>query len=384
MVDVVAAVVKAKGEPFQIEQVQLDEPREDEVLVRIVGTGVCHTDLICRDQWYPVPLPAVLGHEGAGVVERVGSRVRKVKPGDHVVLSFVACGTCRACIEGAPAYCATLYDLNFSGLRPDGTSGLHGADGPIHGHFFGQSSFASHALAFERNVVKVPDDAPLELLGPLGCGIQTGAGAVLNTLHPRAGTSIAVFGVGSVGMAALMAARVAGCTTIIAVDLKPARLALARELGATHAIDPTTTDSVEAIGDITGGGVDFSLETTASPKVFRQAVDCLALRGVCGLIGAAALGTEVSLDMNTVLFGRTVRGVIEGDSIPDVFIPQLVELHRQGRFPVDRLVTEYQLSEINEAAEASLSGAAVKPVLRVPTSGANGVATPTAAAVSGA
>jgi aryl-alcohol dehydrogenase len=382
MVDVVAAVATAKGEPFRIEQLQLDEPREDEVLVRIVGTGVCHTDLICRDQWYPVPLPAVLGHEGSGIVERVGSRVRKVKPGDHVVLSFVACGSCRACIQGAPAYCATLYDLNFSGFRPDGSTALHGAGGPIHGHFFGQSSFASHALAFERNVVKVPDDAPLELLGPLGCGIQTGAGAVLNTLHPRAGTSIVVFGVGSVGMAALMAARVAGCTTIIGVDLKPGRLALARELGATHTIDPTTADSVEAIRDITGGGADFSLETTASPTVFRQAVDCLAQRGVCGLIGAAALGTEVSLDMNTVLFGRTVRGVIEGDSVPDIFIPQLVELLRQGRFPLDRLVTEYQLSEINEAAEASLSGAAVKPVLRVPVAGENGLAKPRATAVS--
>jgi aryl-alcohol dehydrogenase len=312
-----------------------------------------------------VPLPAVFGHEGAGIVERVGARVRKVSPGDHVVITFVSCGTCKACLQGAPTYCATLYDLNFSGFRSDGSSGMHTANGPIHGHFFGQSSFATHALAYERNVVKVPDDAPLELLGPLGCGIQTGAGAVLNGLHPRAGTSIAVFGVGSVGMSSLMAARVAGCTTIIAVDLKPGRLALARDLGATHTIDPAAADSVEAIRDLTGGGVDFSLETTASPKVFRAAVDCLALRGVCGLIGAAALGTEVTLDMNTVLFGRTVRGVIEGDSVPDIFIPQLVELHRQGRFPLDRLVTEFPLSEINEAAEASLSGAALKPVLRV-------------------
>jgi aryl-alcohol dehydrogenase len=365
MVEVEAAVVKAKGEPFQIEHAQLDEPREDEVLVRIMGTGVCHTDLICRDQWYPVPLPAVFGHEGAGIVERVGARVRKVKPGDHVVLTFVSCGTCKACLQGAPAYCSTLYDLNFSGFRPDGSSGMHTSNGPVHGHFFGQSSFATHALAYERNVVKVPDEAPLELLGPLGCGIQTGAGAVLNSLHPKAGMSIAVFGVGSVGMSALMAARVAGCTTIIAVDLKPGRLRLARELGATHIVDPSASDSVEAIMDITRGGVDFSLETTASPKVFRAAVDCLAVRGICGLIGAAALGTEVALDMNTILFGRTVRGIIEGDSVPDIFIPQLVELFQQGRFPLDRLVTQYTLSQINEAAEASLSGAALKPVLRI-------------------
>src|SRR5438309_488089 len=262
MVDVVAAVVKAKGEPFKIEQVQLDEPRADEVLVKVVGTGVCHTDLICRDQWYPVPLPAVLGHEGSGVVEAVGSAVTKVQPGDHVVLSFVSCGECVACKEGAPAYCGGLYDLNFSGLRPDKTTALSSGGSPVHGHFFGQSSFATYALAYERNVVKVDRTAPLELLGPLGCGIQTGAGAVLNSLHPDAGSSIVVFGVGSVGLAAVMAAHVAGCTTIVAVDLKPSRLEAAKRVGATHVIDPSSTargsggvpqnDSVvEAIQDIT-------------------------------------------------------------------------------------------------------------------------------------
>lgn len=362
--EITAAVARQASQPFEIEQLELAEPRADEVLVRIVGVGLCHTDLICRDQWYPVPLPAVLGHEGAGVVEAVGAAVRKVKPGDHVVLSFVSCGECVACKEGAPAYCAGLYDLNFSGGRPDTTTALSVGGGPVHSHFFGQSSFATYAVAYERNVVPVDRTAPLELLGPLGCGIQTGAGAVLNSLHPHAGSSIVVFGVGSVGLAAVMAAHVVGCTKIVAVDLKPSRLEAAQQVGATHTIDPGATDNVvEAIQDITGGGAHFSLETTASPKVFRQAVDCLAQRGVCGLIGAAALGTEASFDMNTILFGRTIRGIIEGDSIPDLFIPKLVELILQGRFPLDKIVTQYPLAKINTAADDSLDGTAIKPVL---------------------
>jgi len=362
--EITAAVARKPSEPFEIEHLDLTEPRPDEVLVKVVGTGLCHTDLICRDQWYPVPLPAVLGHEGAGVVEAVGSAVRKVKPGDHVVMSFVSCGECVACKEGAPAYCTGLYDLNFSGFRPDQTTAISDGGSPVHGHFFGQSSFADHALAYERNVVKVDRGAPLELLGPLGCGIQTGAGAVLNSLHPHAGSSIVVFGVGSVGLAAIMAAHVVGCTTIIAVDLKASRLEAAKRVGATHALDPASTDNiVEAVQDLTGGGVHYSLETTASPKVFRQAVDCLAQRGVCGLIGAAALGTEASFDMNTILFGRTVKGIIEGDSIPDLFIPKLVDLILQDRFPLAEIVTQYPLAEINTAADHSLDGTAVKPVL---------------------
>jgi len=366
MVNATAAVVREKSRPFVIEEVELEEPRADEVLVRIVGAGVCHTDLIVRDQWYPVPLPAVLGHEGAGIVERVGAGVTRVQPGDRVGLSYHSCGRCRNCIIGKPTYCLDFYNHNFLGTRPDGTNAYHKDGQEIHGHFFAQSSFATYALANERSVVKVRDDVPIELVGPLGCGIQTGAGGVLNSLHPPAGSSIAVFGTGTLGMAAIMAARVAGCTTIIGIDVKPNRLELARELGATHVIDATGADTVEEIRRITGGGADFTVETTANPRVFRQAVDSLTLLGVCGLIGAAALGTEASFDMNTILFGRTIRGIIEGDSVPDVFIPQLLELYVQGRFPYDRLVRFYDLDEINKAAEDSESGEVLKPVLRMP------------------
>ena len=364
---VTAAIVHEEAQPFSVEDLELEEPRADEVLVRIVATGMCHTDVIVRDQWYPVPLPAVLGHEGAGVVERAGEGVIKVQPGDHVVLSFASCGECPNCLSGWPTYCLNFYDQNFGGSRPDGSNALSKEGDAVHGRFFGQSSFASYAVAAERSVVKVREDVPLEMLGPLGCGVQTGAGSVLNTLRPEAGSSIVVFGTGAVGMSAIMAAAIAGCTTIIGIDVKLSRLELARELGATHTINGAETDVIEEIGGITGGGANYSLETTAVPAVFRQAVDCLAPIGVCGLVGAAPLGTEASLDMNNILIpGRTVRGIVEGDSVPDIFIPRLIELYDKGRFPFDRLIEFYDLQEINQAASDAEEGTTIKPVIQMP------------------
>ncbi|GKQ35975.1 aryl-alcohol dehydrogenase [Streptomyces sp. A012304] len=314
---VTAAVTPSQGAPFELQQLELEAPRPGEILVRAVATGICHTDLIVRDQWYPVPLPAVLGHEGAGVVEAVGEGVTSVAPGDHVIMTYNACGTCRLCVQGRPAYCDHAFSVNFAGSRPDGSLTLRRGDAGIHGAFFGQSSFATHALTGERNVVKVDPTVPLTLLGPLGCGIQTGAGGVLNSLRPQAGSSIAVFGTGTVGMSAVMASVVAGCTTIIAVDLNEQRLELAEELGATHTINPAESDTVQRIQKLTGGmGVDFTVETTASPTVLRQAVDSLNHGGTCGHIGAAAIGTEVSLDMHGLLFGRSLRGIIQGTASP--------------------------------------------------------------------
>ena len=330
----------------------------------MVGAGICHTDLIVRDQYYPVPLPAVLGHEGCGVVEQVGARVTKVQPGDHVVLTYLSCGACMNCQRGRPVYCLSLFPLNFGGARADGSATLQCRGNVIQGAFFSQSSFGTYALATDRNVVKVRKDVALELLGPLGCGIQTGAGAVMNALRPEVGSSLVVFGSGSVGLSAIMAARVVGCTVIIAVDVKPARLALARELGATHTVNAGELDAVEEIRRITGGGVMYSLELTGTPRVLRQAVDVLIPTGVCGVIGAPPMGTEVSLDINTILLGRTVRGIIEGDSVPDLFIPQLIDLYSQGRFPFDRLLTFYPFEQINQAAAASERGEAIKPLLQ--------------------
>ena len=359
------AVIFEPSGKFNIENLTIDDPRDTEVLVRIVATGICHTDLAGRDQHIPVPLPSVLGHEGAGVVEKVGPRVTKVSPGDHVALSWTCCGTCPSCKSGNDPYCENFLPLNFGGARPDGSTTLKKGDQVIHGSFFGQSSFAELALADERNVVKVPQDIPLEILGPLGCGIMTGAGAVMNSLRPKPGSAVAVFGIGPVGISAVLAALVCGCTTVIAVDIHKERLEKAKEFGATHTINASETDPVEAILDITGGGPEFSLECVGNPAVLRQAVDCLPLLGVCGLLGVVPPGTEVALDMDKIMNGRTVRGIIEGDAIPDLFIPKLIELYRQGRFPFDKMITFYPFADIEKAVEDMEKGRVIKPVLRM-------------------
>jgi aryl-alcohol dehydrogenase len=361
-----AAVVFETSGDFSIEQLELSDPNDDEVLVRIVGTGICHTDLAARDMHLPIPSPpSVFGHEGAGVVEKVGARVTKVKPGDHVVLAWDYCGACTSCKAGKELYCLNFFLHNFHGARPDGTTTLRKGDQVIHGSFFCQSSFADFALANERNVVKVREDVPLEILGPMGCGVMTGAGAVMNSLQPRPGASIAVFGVGNVGMSAVLAAVVCGCTTIIAVDIHSDRLEMAKEFGATHTVNAGEVDPVEAIRDMTGGGADFSLECVGNPKVLRQAVDVLPRLGVCGLLGVVPPGTEVALDMDLLMNGRAVKGILGGDAIPDLFIPKLIELYSQGRFPFDRLITFYPFDEINQAVEDMEAGHVMKPVLRM-------------------
>ncbi len=366
--EIKAAVVREKGGTFNLETLTLEEPRRDEVLVKIVAAGMCHTDMVARDKVYDVPHPIVLGHEGAGVVESVGADVLKVAPGDPVVLSYMSCGRCKPCYLGKPFNCANAYPLCFGGARLDGSTATRDADGKrVHDHFFGQSSFGAFALANVRNVVKVPKDAPLELLGPLGCGIQTGAGAVMNALKVRSGASFVVFGAGAVGLSAVMAARIVGATTIIAADVVPSRLETAKELGATHVINSREQDPVAAIKEITGGsGADFSLEATGRPDVLRQAIDALGSLGACGIVGAAPLGAEASFDINDVMLpGKSIQGIIEGSSIIEIFIPQLVELHRQGRFPFDKLVKFYDFDQINQAAEDSEKGGTIKPIIRM-------------------
>lgn len=365
--EIAAAVTKEEGGAFEVEQVELENPQANEVLVRVAGAGICHTDLIVRDQLYPTPLPAVLGHEGSGVVESVGEAVTSVEPGDHVVMSYDFDGTCRSCRDGHPAYCEDFFAHNFGGARPeDGTSPLSMDGESISGRFFGQSSFATHSIATERNVVRVDDDVPLELLGPLGCGVQTGAGGVINSLDPQAGSSIAIFGAGSVGLSSVMAANLKGCTDIIAVDLKDNRLGMAEELGATATVNPDDVeDIVERVQELTGGGPNYALETTGVSAVAEQAVETLTQRGTLGVIGAPALGTKASYDVNNlILNGRTITGIVEGDGVPQQFIPDLIELYRQGKFPFDKLVTYYDFDEIEEAVEDSESGSSIKPVLR--------------------
>jgi aryl-alcohol dehydrogenase len=363
-----AAVAEDKGAPFTIEELELEEPRADEVLVRIVASGICATDAHVWHQHIPTPLPVVLGHEGAGIIERVGSAVTALKPGDHVVMSYQSCGHCAPCLTSHAPYCDHAMEANFGGARLDGTVGVHRAGDepkgkPVHGHFFGQSSFATHALTTERNTVKVPDDVPLELLGPLGCGFQTGAGAVLNSFRVSAGESIAVFGVGAVGLAAIMAARVAAAGVIVAVDVNAERLALAQELGATHTINPRDTDVAGELRRITGRGVNYVFETSGRKEMLQHAVNALATLGQVGLVASA--GTDATVEVAQLALGNQIRGIVQGDAVPQLFIPELIRLFKAGQFPFDRLVRFYPFDQINDAFAAAASGEVIKPILRI-------------------
>ncbi len=361
-----AAVLRDHSLSMPIECVAVDEPRADEVLVRVVATGICHTDIKVAQVEGLSPRPIVLGHEGAGVVEKVGSAVRKLAPGDHVVLTFDSCGRCPTCSVGKPSYCYEVAAVCFSGKRLDGSTTLVSDGAAVHGNFFGQSSFATHAIANERNAIKVRKDATLELLGPLGCGLQTGAGAVLNSLGVRAGQSIAIFGVGAVGLAAVMAARIAGASKIFAIDVVDERLALARALGATQTINGGKTDALAAILAETGRGVDYALDTAASDKAIEQAIDCVGPLGTCGLIAnkSPAQTAPVKI-LGSMLRGRSIRGIVQGDSVPDLFIPRLVDFFMEGRFPFDRLVKFYPFDDIAHAMRDADSGATIKPILRM-------------------
>ncbi|WP_159501377.1 NAD(P)-dependent alcohol dehydrogenase [Microbacterium sp. 18062] len=363
--NVKAAVVEELGKPLEIRQLQLDEPQANEVQVRIVATGVCHTDAVVRDGWMPTRPPIVLGHEGAGVVEKVGAGVDHLRPGDHVVLSVNSCGTCRSCLSGHPAACVNIFAHNFAGSRIDGTTAYSYADGtPVKSHFFGQSSFSERVNASVRSVVKIPEDFPLELAGPLGCGIQTGAGAVLNVLRPGPGGTFVVFGAGAVGLSALLGAVASRVGTIIAVDVNDDRLALATELGATHVINGMNEDAVARVLDLTGGGVQTALDTTGNARVFRQMIDSLAMSGHAGALGAAAAGSEGVIDLPGALArGIRITWIVEGDAVPQLFIPELIALHRAGDFPFDRLIKTYAFDDINTAFADSESGEALKPVV---------------------
>jgi aryl-alcohol dehydrogenase len=364
-----AAVFEKLFTPLSVTEVDIDAPRPGEVLVKIVASGVCHTDALARDGDMPFPAPGVLGHEGAGIVEAVGDGVTSVSPGDKVVIGWPWCGSCRNCLEGQPRYCLELGPLVIAGSRADGSTSVRRADGsPLHSHFFGQSSFASYSICAANALVKVPDDADVSILGPLACGIGTGAGAVLNALRPFAGSSIVVYGSGAVGLSAVMAARLTGATHIIAVDKLASRLALASELGATETIDVSSpgADPVAAVHEICGGPADFSMDAAGNVNVLRQAADSVGMRGTVALIGGAPAGASFSLDHMSTLWGKRVVGILGGEGRSVSLIPTLITLNAQGRFPYHRLVQSFPLEEVNEALEASHHGDVIKPVLVMP------------------
>lgn len=366
-IQIKAAVAREPGADLTIENLTLDAPRDDEILVKVVATGVCHTDLVVMAGHLPTPMPVVLGHEGAGIVEAVGAKVTKVKVGDRVVMTYNSCGTCPSCSDNAMAYCYEFFPRNFFATRPDGSVALSHEGTSVHSNFFGQSSWATHSLAHERNVVKVDvSDDDLALMGPLACGIQTGAGTVMNALKVEAGKSFVCFGTGSVGLAAIMAAKVEGATTIIAVDMHASRLKIAKDLGATHGILAASDDVVGQIKEITGGGAQYALDTTGLPAVIRQAADALAPRGKLAILGAPMPGSEISLDNTDFMSnGKVLMGVVEGESDGDTFIPKLVTLWKDGKFPFEKLVTFYDFEDINKAIHDSHEGNTIKPILRI-------------------
>lgn len=363
-----AAVARERHAPLQLCSLELEEPRDDEVRVRIVAAGICRTDLDVRDGYLPTPLPVVLGHEGAGIVDKIGMAVTHVQPGDHVVLSMGRCGTCTACVSRQPAFCEQHVALNFGGSRNDGSVCLHDGQEPVHSHFFAQSSHATYTLAHKSSLVKVPKDVDLKLLGPLACGVMTGAGGMLNTLRPEPGSSVVIFGCGTVGLSALMASKIIGCDPRIVVDNKQSRLDLATELGATHTVLAAPgVDVLQAIRALTDGlGAHAAFESSGVKSVIRVALDSLRELGTLVMTGVLPQGETVEFDAWSLLRGRRVIGSVMGDTLPEVFIPQLVEYYRQGLLPLEKISRLYPLTDINQAIADGISGDVVKAIVVMP------------------
>lgn len=353
---------------IQLDDVELEAPRADEVLVRITSSGVCGTDRGCIHGLEPYPTPGVLGHEGAGIVVEVGREVTLVKPGDRVMIGFPYCGQCRTCRAGEPRYCMKGKELSFSGWRLDGSGAMTRNGEKLAGRFFQQSSWATYAVALERQLAKVPEGLDLDQAGPYGCSISTGAGTVLNILDPGPGTTVAIFGAGSVGLAAVMAARLTPATKIIAIDKVRARLDLATELGATHVLEHGP-DTVARLAELAGGHVDFSIEATNGSNLVAEAVAALGKLGTCAMVGGAKMTASVTVNHPDVLMnGKKIVGVMGGGGQTPHFLVSLMELQRDGRFPLEKLVRFYDFEDVNQAIDDSDAGTVIKPILRMPAS----------------
>lgn len=361
--EITAAVVRNPGAGFQLEICELDHPGPGEVLIKVEACGVCHTDIAARDQYMPVTLPAVLGHEGVGRVEKLGPGVTAYQVGDRVVASYGSCGQCFNCQNNAPGYCDIGMVYMVMGTRPDGSSPISQRGHALTGHFFAQSSMASHAIVSIQGLVKIDELFPAEIAAPLACGVQTGAGSVFLSMKAEPGKAIAIMGVGTVGLSAVMAAKIAGCSPIIAIDLMDARLDMAKELGATHVLRGDMRDLSEQL--LAMGGMDYALDTTGIPSIAETAFNALKKRGMLVCVGvskpdAAIMNIDMGMMMAT---GRQIKGAIEGDAVPADFIPRLMRYYSEGVLPIDKIVTTYSFDRVNEAVEDSLTGKVIKPVL---------------------
>jgi S-(hydroxymethyl)glutathione dehydrogenase/alcohol dehydrogenase len=355
-----AAVLWAFGEPLSVEEVELDPPREGEVLVRMAASGVCHSDLHVVQGIHPTALPVVLGHEGAGVVEEVGPGVSNVRPGDHVMLSWLPyCGRCRQCAQGMPNRCEDVawYDATMA----DGTCRLHRGDERI--HHYNTSSFAERSVVPAQTAIPVDPSLPLRELALMGCAVMTGVGAALNTARVRPGDSVAVVGCGGVGLNVVQGAAIAGASVIVAVDLVPAKLELAQELGATHVVG-AGDDPVEAVRELTGGGADYAFEALGRPETIEAAIAMTGRGGEAILSGMAPPDARIPLDaLSHTLEERAVRGCWYGSCLPLRDFPLLVDLYRQGRLRLDPLIVECALDDVNDAFARLEAGERARSVI---------------------
>lgn len=360
-----AIIASATENSFTYSDVDIDAPKPDEILVKIKAVGLCHTDLLARQGLYQLGGDSVLGHEGAGVVEQIGGDVTKVKVGDRVGVSFRSCGTCPKCEAHVAAYCQEFVPLNIMGSRLDGSSALKQGEHELASNFFGQSSFATHALTYETNVVVLPDDLPFEIAAPLGCGVQTGAGTVLNSLKCEAGSSLVVTGCGMVGLSAVMAGKINGCSNIIAIEPHEARRKMALEVGATHVIDPNEHEDFEAaIRAIVPYGVNYAIDTTGRRQTLNNLTRCFTTQGTLAMVGMTNPEDDfICSGMQFLASGLTVKGIIEGDSQPDKFIPELIAYYKAGQLPINKMVKTYPLEDIDTAVHEHHTGKCIKAVL---------------------
>jgi S-(hydroxymethyl)glutathione dehydrogenase / alcohol dehydrogenase len=356
-----AAVFHGPNQPLTVESVDIDQPQDREVLVRTVASGVCHSDLHFVDGYYPFPAPAVLGHEAAGIVEEVGKAVSYVKPGDHVIACLsVFCGYCEDCMSGHPNRCSNRAATQ----RPrDAKQRLSWKGQPMR-QFADLSTYAERMLVHENALVKITNDIPLDRAALIGCGVTTGMGAVLNTARIEPGSRVAVFGCGGVGLAAIQGARIAGARQIIAVDQFESKLALAKRLGATDSVDASNRDAVEAIKELSGGGVDYSFEAVGNKKLAEQCFECIKPGGTATVIGMIPVGQKVELDGPKFLTERKIQGTNMGSNRFRIDMPRFVDYYLQGRLNLDDMISRRgKLEDVNEAFRAMKAGEVARTVL---------------------
>ena len=355
-----AAVLREINKPLSIEEVAIDNPAPHEVLIRTSAAGVCHSDLHFQNGSYQYPMPAVLGHESAGVVEKVGSEVRYVKPGDHVITCLsVFCGHCDYCTKGRPVLCTKEDTRRLPTAKPRISK-----DGAPVWQFLDLSSYAEQMLVHENAIVKIDPEMPLDRAALIGCGVMTGAGAVMNTARIPAGSTVAVIGCGGVGLAAIQGARIAGASRIIAVDMVPSKLELAKRMGATDGVNAKLADPVEQVKQLTGGGVEYSFEAIGLKQTAEQAFNMLRNGGTATVIGMIPIGTKIELHGVDFLFEKRIQGSNMGSNAFRVDMPRFIELYKQGRLNLDDLISKrIELEQVNDAFEDLKRGEVARSVI---------------------